>query len=82
MAQLVVRNLDDDIKAKLRQRARRHGHSTEEEVRAILRHAVSTEDALPRPLGTRLKSRFAGIGFDEDIVEWRGHPAQPAEIAS
>ena len=33
MAQLVVRNLDDDVKAKLQKRAKRHGHSTEEEVR-------------------------------------------------
>ena len=32
MAQLVVRNLDDDVKAKLQQRARQHGPSTEEEV--------------------------------------------------
>jgi plasmid stability protein len=28
MAQLVVRNLDDDVKAKLQRRARRHGRST------------------------------------------------------
>jgi hypothetical protein len=32
MAQLVVRNLDDDVKVKLQLRARRHGRSTEAEV--------------------------------------------------
>ena len=37
MAQLVVRNLDDDVKAKLQRRARRHGRSTEEEVRELAR---------------------------------------------
>ncbi len=43
MAQLVVRNLDDDVKAKLQRRAKRHGRSTEEEVRDILRNAVKEE---------------------------------------
>ena len=37
MAQLVVRNLEDEVKAKLRRRAAAHGRSMEEEVRAILR---------------------------------------------
>ena len=35
MAQLVVRNLDEEVKAKLRRRATAHGRSMEEEVRAI-----------------------------------------------
>ena len=43
MAQLVVRNLDDEVKAKLRRRAEAHGQSMEEEVRAILRDAVKEE---------------------------------------
>jgi plasmid stability protein len=33
MAQMVVLNLDDDVKLKLQQRAKQHGRSTEEEVR-------------------------------------------------
>lgn len=80
MAQLVVRNLDEDIKAKLKIRAQRHGRSTEEEVRAILRHAVHDEGAAPSPLGTRLSTRFAGIGLDDDVPELRGQPATPAEF--
>jgi plasmid stability protein len=43
VAQLGVRNLDDDVKAKLQQRAIQHGRSTEEEVREILRNAVWDE---------------------------------------
>lgn len=82
MAQLVVRNLDDDVKAKLQKRAQRHGRSTEEEVREILRTAVRLEDAPALPLGSRLASRFARIGFDEDIPEWRGQPARPADFDS
>jgi len=80
MAQLLVRNLDDDVKLKLQRRARRHGRSTEEEVRAILRSAVSEEGAPLPPLGTRLKQRFAEIGLDEDILELREQQAQPAEF--
>ena len=80
MAQLLVRNLDDDLKLRLTRRARRHGRSTEEEVREILRNAVMAEEPLP-PLGSRLRARFAGIGLDEDIPEMRGNPARPADLS-
>jgi plasmid stability protein len=82
MAQLVVRNLDDDVKAKLQQRARRHGRSTEEEVRDILRSAVKAEGVPSRPLGTRLASRFACFRLAQDIPELRGQSARPADFAS
>jgi plasmid stability protein len=78
MAQLLVRNLDDDIKSKLQQRARRHGRSTEEEVREILRNAVWNDTQRTEPLGKGLRALFGEIGLEEDIPEWRGHPAEPA----
>ena len=78
MAQILVLNLDDDVKIKLQRLARRHGRSTEEEVRAILRSAVREEGAPLPPLGTRLKQRFAEIGRDEDILELREQQAHPA----
>jgi antitoxin FitA len=81
MAQLVVRNLDDDVKARLQERARRHGHSTEEEVREILRHAVRGEGRARPGFGTRFAAHFAGLGLEEDIPELRGHPAKPADLA-
>jgi antitoxin FitA len=37
MGSLSVRNLDDDLIARLKRRAARHGHSAEAEVRDILR---------------------------------------------
>jgi len=67
MAQLIVRNLEDDVKAKLQQRARQHGRSTEEEVREILRAAVRTEPRKMEPLGKRLRALFGDIGLEEDI---------------
>jgi plasmid stability protein len=81
MAQLVVRQLDEDVKAKLQRRARRHGRSTEAEVRDILRNAVRDEGASSQPLGTRLKARFARAGLDRDIPELRGHKARPADLS-
>lgn len=40
---LLVRNFDDEIVAKLRRRAARHGRSVEAEHREILRQALSAE---------------------------------------
>jgi plasmid stability protein len=84
MAQLVVRNIEAEVKERLVQRARRHGRSMEEEVRVILRHAVGEElasKAAPeRGLGTRLVDFFAKHGFDEDIEELKGEEARPASF--
>ena len=82
MAQLVVRNLEDDVKAKLQSRARKHGRSTEEEVRDILRNAVREEGSPQLGLGSRIAARFAKIGLrkGEEISEQRGYPARPAEF--
>jgi plasmid stability protein len=80
MAQLVVRNLEDDVKAKLQQRARRHGRSTEEEVRDILRNAVRDEGVRPSGLGSWIAARFAGDGVDLDLTALAGRPPRPAEF--
>ncbi|HTU28491.1 MAG TPA: ribbon-helix-helix protein, CopG family [Solirubrobacteraceae bacterium] len=72
MAQILIRQLDDDLKARLQKRARAHGRSTEEEVREILRNAVRDQDQAPVALGTRISARFAEVGLSEDIAELRG----------
>ncbi|MCD9004943.1 plasmid stabilization protein [Luteimonas sp. XNQY3] len=46
MATMTIRNIDDDVKARLRVRAAQHGRSMEEEARSILRTALATD---PRP---------------------------------
>jgi plasmid stability protein len=45
MAQFVVRNIEREVKSRLKRRAARHGRSMEEEVREILRNAVNEQDA-------------------------------------
>lgn len=80
MGQLLVRQLDDDVKAALQRRARAHGRSTEEEVREILRDAVRTGQPSPVRLGTAIAARFRGRGLSADINELRGHPVRPADL--
>jgi len=77
VAQLLIRQLDDDVKAKLQRRARRHGRSTEVEVREILRNAVRDEGRTPTKLGSRIAARFASIGLEAEIAEVRGQPLNP-----
>lgn len=82
MAQILIRQLDDDVKAKLQRRARQHGRSTEEEVREILRNSVRDEERGPIRLGSRISARFAKIGLDDDIAELRGQPVRPTRFDS
>lgn len=72
MARLVIENLDDDTMAKLRRRARRNGRSVDDEVRDILRRAVTSEGATRAPLGSRLAARFARFRLTGDIPELHG----------
>jgi plasmid stability protein len=80
MAQLIVRNIEDEVRDRLRELARRHGRSMEEEVRDILRAAVAASPARPARFGTRAAARFRGRGLKADITELRGKPAVPPEL--
>lgn len=80
MAQFVVRHLEEEVKARLKRRAERHGRSMEEEIRQILRNAARQSDKpLPR-LGTRIAARFTKTGLTEDLPELRGQRAQPIDF--
>ena len=80
MAQLVVRNLDEDVKMRLQRRAKRHGRSMEEEVRQILRSAATDDQRAVRKLGTRIAARFHKTGLTADLPELRGAAARPADF--
>ena len=81
MAQFIVRNIESEVKERLRRRAARHGRSMEEEVRDILRNAVNEQDAAVGGLGTEIASLFAKVGLEEDIAELRGYKIEPASFA-
>jgi plasmid stability protein len=82
VAQILIRQLDDHLKARLQRRARQHGRSTEEEVREILRNAVRDDEQPPARLGSRIAARFTKVGLDDPIPELRGHSVQPARFES
>ncbi len=74
MAQFVVRNIENGVKARLQRRARRNGRSMEEEVRDILRAAVHEEGHVAAGgLGTEIAALFSKSGIDFEIPELRGH---------
>jgi antitoxin FitA len=82
LAQLIVRNLRDDIRDKLRRRAKAHGRSMEQEVREILRAATAGSfEPDDRTLGSRLMARFRGCNVEpNEIAEIRGHSVAPASF--
>ena len=80
MAQIVVRNLDEDVKTRLKRRAVLHGRSMEEEVRQILHNAAKEPNRPAVKLGSRISALFAGIGLTEDIPKLRGERPRPADF--
>lgn len=71
MAQIIVRNLDNTLKAQLVMYAKQHGHSMEEEVRQILRESLAKKAS---GLGSRIAGRFRASGLDQEIPEFKGQP--------
>jgi plasmid stability protein len=69
MAQLVIRNVNEEIKQRLKRRALLHGTSMEAEARLILRNALTDEQHQSVALGSKIAARFADIGLDESITE-------------
>jgi plasmid stability protein len=85
VAQLVVRNLDETVKKRLKARAVRNGRSLEGEVRDILAGAVKRPPSRrPKPekgFGTRLVEIFAGkVPPDFKIPDIRSELPRPAKF--
>jgi plasmid stability protein len=66
MATLVIRDLDESLKKRLRVRAAHNGRSMEAEARAILGAALF-EPGTQRGIGSRIRQRFADLD-DVDIA--------------
>lgn len=62
MASITIRNLDEDLKVRLRLQAAQHGRSMEEEARSILRAALSTEVAQAGNLLEVIRELFEPLG--------------------
>jgi plasmid stability protein len=76
MGQILVRNVGEGVKARLKKRAKRNGHSMEAEVREILNDVLKAEDAPKLGLGSEMVAMFSGQGIGlsegEEIPEIRG----------
>jgi antitoxin FitA len=68
MSMLTVRDLNPEVKEKLRQRAARHGRSMEAEVRLILAAAVEAGDE-PLDLVSSIREHFSGTGIELDLPD-------------
>ena len=80
MAQFIVRDLEEDVKARLKRRAEHHGRSMEDEVRHILRNAVKEQNQRVSRLGSRIAARFAKAGLTTDLPELHGQLPRSAEF--
>ena len=80
MASLVIRDLDDDVKTKLRIRAAENGRSMEAEARAILAAAVAgTRPA--RGLGSYIRNQFSAVGAVDLEDPPRDEAARAADLS-
>ena len=67
MASITIRNLDDDVKTRLRVRAAGNGRSMEEEARRILRDAVGRKPSSGN-LASIIRSHFGPVnGVDLEL---------------
>ena len=61
MASITIRNINDDLKTRLRVRATNNGRSMEEEARLILRETVGGRKP-PENLAAAIRARIAPLG--------------------
>ena len=81
MAAVTVRNLDDQVKERLRMRAAAHGRSMESEIRAILAEAVTAPGDKDGLFATLL-DRFGSFGGVELDLPERSTPVRAADLSS
>ena len=81
MASITIRNLDDDVKTRLRVRAAEHSRSMEEEARIILRHAVRHTKPHFQNLTEFTRECFAPLGGVELELPPRGPMREPPDFS-
>ncbi|MCY4128946.1 MAG: plasmid stabilization protein [Gammaproteobacteria bacterium] len=65
MANITIRNLDDDVTERLRSRTTHNGRSIEEEAHQIRSFAVDVSEEPLQGLGTAIHNLFAPFGGSE-----------------
>ena len=76
VAQILIRKVDERVKARLQRRAKRNGRSMEAEAREILGEGLREKTGPERGLGSEIVALFSGQGIGlkegEEIPEIRG----------
>jgi plasmid stability protein len=67
MAQIIVRNLDDDVVARLKTRARDNDRSLEAEVRHILEQSAKVDMAQARLIVMERRKKLQGRKFADSV---------------
>jgi antitoxin FitA len=71
MASMTIRGIDDALKARLRVQAAHHNRSMEDEARAILRAALSTQRPQERSLAEAIRAHIEPLGGVDLEIEPR-----------
>lgn len=82
MTTMTIRNIDDQLKSRLRIQAAQHGRSMEEEARDILRTALSLETAPAMSLVAAIRARIEPLGGIELELPNREAIRNPVEFDS
>jgi len=81
MSSMSIRNLDEQVKDRLRARAARHGRSLQAEARAILAEAVAEPDRASG-LFAAVMDRFGELGGVDLDLPPRAAAARPPDFSS
>ncbi len=79
MAAITIRNIDDEVKDRLRLQAAQHGCSMEQEVRDILMRAVLPKRNQPA-FAQRIQKHFAALELDALPVSVRRKVRTPPAV--
>lgn len=82
MATMTIRNIDDQLKARLRIQAAMHGRSMEDEARDILRAALSAEPASAASLVASIRARVEPLGGIDLELPVREPIRDPLELGT
>lgn len=80
MAAISVRDLDEDVAARLKVRAARHGRSMEAEVRTILHNALTTDEDDRPNLAQAMRERLVDLGGVELEIPPRQDEPRAADL--
>lgn len=80
MASMTIRNIDEQLKARLRMQAAQRGRSMEDEARDILRAALSAEPSRAKTLVDAIRARIEPLGGVELEIAPREPMREPVKL--